>query len=134
MDELSKTASRLLEEKYTPEVHTVSAALETESGKIFEAVNIDHFLNFVCAETAALSSAINDGKYRFKRVVAMRKNDSTGEVEVVNMCGKCRQIFYDYAPGIQVMTEEGVRTIEELLPSTYDRQRQKIQTAIGGTK
>ena len=131
MDALADKARQLLEEKYNPPVHTVSAALETKSGKIITAVNIDHFLGFVCAETAALAIAINQNEYEFARVVAIRKKDDTGEIALANMCGKCRQVFHDYAPGIEVMTSNGVRKINELLPGAFMRQRNKIQKVLG---
>ena len=130
MTDLVQRAAVLLEEKYNSPVHTVSAALKTESGKIITAVNIDHFLGFVCVETAALTIAINQGEYKFRQIVAMRKKDDTGEITIANMCGKCRQIFHDYAPGIEVVTENGIRKIEELLPDAFTRQRGKIQTTI----
>lgn len=131
MNKLIDLATKLLEEKYNPPVHTVSAALETQSGKFFTAVNIDHFLGFVCAEAAALTIAINQGEYKFKQVVAMRKSDNTNKIAIANMCGKCRQIFHDYAPNIEVITEDGVKKIDEILPYSFTRQQQKIQMAIG---
>ena len=110
-------------------MHSVAAALETTSGKVITAVNIDHFLGFVCAETAALTIAINQGEYKFKRVVAVRKNEGSN-IKITNMCGKCRQIFFDYAPEIQVVTETKNVSINEMLPDPFVRQQQKIQDKV----
>ena len=129
-NELFTIAQTLLEQRHTPPVHTVAAALRYQSGEVISAVNIDHFLGFVCAETAALAIAINRGVYDFDSVVAVRKNDDSGKVEIVDMCGKCRQIFHDYAPGITVLTTSGPQTIEHILPHAFTRQRTKIQRAI----
>ena len=130
MSDLIEIAADLLNAKYRPPVHSVSAALETKKGDIITAVNIDHFSGFVCAETAALAIAINAGNYEFKRIVAVRRNKN-GENTIANMCGKCRQIFYDYAPGIDVITRAGTRHIDEILPDAFDRQREKIKDSLG---
>ena len=74
--------------------------------------------------------AINRGIYDFDSVIAVRKNDDTGKIEIVDMCGKCRQIFHDYAPGITVLTTNGPQAIEHILPHAYIHQRTKIQRAI----
>lgn len=130
MSDLIKVASDLLDEKYCPPVHSVSAALEAKDGSLFTTVNIDHFSGFVCAETAALAIAINSGNYEFTKIVAVMK-DEHGENVIANMCGKCRQIFHDYTPNIDVVTKTGIKSIEEILPDAFMRQRGKIQKALG---
>ena len=130
MSELFDKAEQLLNERHSPPVHTVAASLQMKSGEVISALNIDHFVGFVCAETAALTIAINQGYYNFEKVVAVRKNEF-GEVAFANMCGKCRQIFHDYAPDIQVETSEGLKLIDELLPMAFTRQRDKIQSVLG---
>lgn len=135
-EKLISTAVELLDERYNPPVHSVAAALRTKSGKVYTSLNVDHFNGFVCAETAALSDAINHKEYSFDRIVAVRKDDR-GVTSVVNMCGKCRQIFHDYAPDIAVIVSDGsantVKSIIELLPHAFTRQRDKIQSVIAGT-
>lgn len=130
---LIRVASDLLKKRYAPPVHSVAAALRTKDGAIITSVNIDHFSGFVCAETAALSRAINDGVYDFDTIVAVRMNDD-GTPQVVNMCGKCRQIFHDYAPDIRVIVADGAQpeshAIEELLAFSFARQQNKIQAVI----
>lgn len=132
---LIQAASSLLKKRYTPPVHSVASALRTKDGTIITSVNIDHFSGFVCAEMAALSRAINDGMYDFDEIVAVRMDDN-GVPQVANMCGKCRQIFNDYAPGIRVIVADGeqpeVHTIEELLAFSFSRQQKKIQAVIHG--
>jgi cytidine deaminase len=133
--QLIVAASDLLKERYAPNMHTVAAALRTKNGDIVTGLNIDHFSGFVCAETSALSKAINDSTYSFDTVVAVRMDDDSIP-QVANMCGKCRQIFHDYAPGIRVIVanDDGVsaKTIEELLLYSFVRQQKKIQTVIQG--
>jgi cytidine deaminase len=132
-NELLEIASALLEDRYNPPVHSVAAALRTTSGEIITAMNIDHFSGYVCAETAALSKAINERHYEFESIVAVRRSE-LGETIIANMCGKCRQVFYDYAPGITVVVASdghlAEKTISELLPFPFTRQREKIQALI----
>jgi cytidine deaminase len=128
-------ATKLLDERYAPPVHSVAAAIRTKSGEVITGVNIDHFTMFVCAETSALDEAINNKIYDIDTVVAVRKN-ADGETSVANMCGKCRQIFHDYAPGVKVIVTDHeqpmVKTIDELLPFSFKRQQEKIHTIIEG--
>ena len=141
MNDISKDlilqATNLLNERYSPPVHSVAAAIRTKSGEVFTALNIDHFSAYVCAETAALSEAINKKEYEIDIVVAVRKN-SENAVTVANMCGKCRQIFHDYAPEALVVVTDGdtimQKTISEILPFAFTRQREKIQSVIEGAK
>lgn len=131
--ELINVASDLLKERYLPPVHSVAAALRTKSGEVLSSVNIDHFSGFVCGEMAVLSRAINDKKYDLDTIVAVRF-DEDGNVSIANMCGKCRQIIHDYAPGMRVICADQenvtVKTIEELLPYSFTRQQKKIQAVI----
>lgn len=135
--ELVDVASALLNERYAPPVHSVAAALRTKDGDIITGINIDHFSGFVCAETSALSYAINQKKYDFDSVAAVRMN-AEGSVEVANMCGKCRQIFHDYAPGITVVVSntDGVsaKPIDQILPDSFKRQQEKIHAIIEEVK
>jgi len=131
MSDLIELATRTLESKYVYPIHTVAAALRTTSGEVVTAVNIDHFLGLVCAETAALTIAMNDGEYSFEEIVAVRKADD-GTVSVVDLCGKCRQILHDYAPGVSVITTQGRRSIDDLIPLPFTRQQEKIKNALSG--
>lgn len=136
--DLIEIASELLEKRYAPPVHSVASVILTKSGEIITGINIDHFNAFVCAETAALSSAINQQEYEFEKIVSVRK-EAGEKIVVANMCGKCRQIFHDYSPGIKVVVfdEKGdlhEKTIEELLPFSFKRQQEKIHSIIEGKK
>ena len=133
--QLIAAASELLHERNLHPVHSTAAALRLKSGEIITSLNADHFSSFLCAEGGALSRALNEGKREFESIVAVRKNEQGGE-SVANMCGKCRQIFHDYAPGIRVIVAHDdavdVRTIEELLPFSFLRQKEKIQAVLNG--
>ncbi len=133
MDDLVAKAEVFLSERYKRPVHTVAAALQAGSGKVYLGTNIDHFSGYVCAETSVLATAMNAGETVFTRMACVRR-EPDGAVAIANACGKCRQILHDYAPGIKLainnngMTEEV--EIEALLPYAFKRQQEKIQAAL----
>lgn len=133
MEQLISQASSYLEKRYKKPVHTVAAALETKDGKVYLGFNSLHFSGFVCAEMSVLASSMNDGETEFARIVAVRK-DSSGSIVVANPCGQCRQILYDYTPGIEIVVADQdtvmMQSIEDLLPFAYHRTREKIQYSL----
>lgn len=134
--DLVSRATETLKARYKKPIHTVAACLETTTGQIYEGLNIDHFGGYVCAETSVLATAMNNGETAFKRLAAVRK-EPDGSIGIANPCGKCRQILYDYCPGILVavgsLSERREVPIEELLPFSFTRQRQKIHDARMGS-
>lgn len=135
MQELINNATDFLAENYIKPVHTVAAALETSSGKVYLGKNIDHFSGSICAELSALASAMNAGEKSFAKIAAVRMNDD-GVIGVVNACGRCRQVLHDYAPSLRLAVLTGGKVldlaIEEVLPYAFTRQQQKIQNALAG--
>lgn len=119
---LINTISDFLRKHYKKNRHHVASALVTEDNKVYCALHLDTKGFDVCAETICISNALIDGKDTFKTIVAVIMSDS-GEIEVINPCGNCRQMLISYAPGIQVITNEnGIlkkKSIEELLPLPY---------------
>ena len=132
MDELIRKAKGVIEKKYMAPYHTVSAVLITKDGREYAGINIDHFSGYLCAETSALAAAINDGVMEFDQIVAVGKTKDD-QFDVVNPCGKCRQLLHDFAPGISVIVHDGnvVKTvpIDELLPYGFKRRQNKIRRA-----
>ena len=135
MSDLIQKAKDILEARYMEPYHTVAAIVLAKDGKERSGVNIDHFSGYLCAEAAALAGAINDGQTEFDRVVAVGKNDND-YFDVVNACGKCRQLLHDFAPGINVIVKENgnetVVPIDALLPYGFKRRQEKIRRARQG--
>lgn len=78
----------------------VGAAIITEKGNIYSGCNIESssFGLTMCAERNALSNAICNGENKFSTLLVVA--DTAGPV---SPCGACRQLIYDYAPGITVI-------------------------------
>lgn len=135
MQDLINKATEFLASNYIKPVHTVAAALEASSGKIYVGKNTDHFSGSMCAELSALASAMNAGENEFSKIAAVRMNDD-GVIGVANACGRCRQVLHDYAPGLRLAVQHNKEildlSIEEVLPYAFIRQQQKIQNALAG--
>lgn len=122
---------------------TVSSALLSSSGRIFTGVNVSHFTGGPCAEHVALGNANAAGVVNCPPKPAARLDGDAGSVEaevevlthcvavtsrgrgVISPCGKCRQMLFDYHPGIKVIVvgAGGVLTVvgmRELLPWAYE--------------
>lgn len=102
-------------------VHTMGAAVRSADGRMFAGVNLYHFTGGPCAELVALGAARAAGATEFTHIVAVG-NHGRG---VCGPCGRDRQVFADYYPGIRVVVpgpEEPLSvTVAELLPRAFVR-------------
>lgn len=131
---------------------TVSSALLTSTGRVFTGVNATHFTGGPCAEHVALGNANAAGVLNRPPKSKPKSGTVDGSVEdegadglavetliacvavahkgrgVINPCGKCRQILFDYHPHIKVIVrgDGGVVTVKgirELLPWAYSWEK-----------
>jgi cytidine deaminase len=99
----------------------VGAALETEEGAVIGGCNVENgtYGLTVCAERVAIWKALSEGVRRFRAVAVV-----TDAPEPTPPCGACRQILWEFAGDIDVIssTLEG-RTkrfkMHELLPEPF---------------
>ena len=68
--------------------YQVGAALLTESGKIFSGANVENAVYplTICAERAAIFSAVSDGEKKFVAIAVVTRNGGTP-------CGSCRHVM-----------------------------------------
>ncbi len=67
----------------------VSAAIETESGKIYVGVCVDSACSLgICAERNAIFNMITNGEYKIKKIIAINS-----EGKVISPCGACRELM-----------------------------------------
>jgi cytidine deaminase len=99
-------------------VTTVAAAVRDRAGAIHVGVNLYHFTGGPCAELVALANARAAGAQP-STIVAVA-GDGRG---VLAPCGKDRQVFADYFPGLRVVVPGAggpvVALVAELLPQAY---------------
>ena len=82
--------------------HTVGCALRCKNGKIFTGVNCDG-IHGSCAEYITIGCAISAGERDFDTIVAVHDKHLN---RVIPPCGNCRQMLYEYCPGIQVIVND----------------------------
>lgn len=99
----------------------VGAALQTATGKIYSAFNIESssYGLSMCAERIALWTAVNAGESKFTRIVIV--SDSK---DFCTPCGACRQVMYELAGDIEVFVtnkkgEVRSYSLSSLLPQAF---------------
>ena len=78
----------------------VGAAIECDDGTVFTGCNVENasFGATICAESAAIVSAVSAGYTRFKRI-AVCSNGSN----YCMPCGMCRQRMLEFSPKMEVL-------------------------------
>lgn len=106
---------------YAPYSHyAVGAALLTESGKVYEGVNIENaaYPTTICAERVAVFKAVSEGERAFTAIAVVTSNGGTP-------CGSCRQVLAEFGVDTVVIIAntqgEVVResTVADLLPGAF---------------
>ena len=100
--------------------HIVGSAIRCRDGRVFSGVNCD-CIHGSCAEFITIGMAISAGERDFDTIVAVHEHAPN---YVVAPCGNCRQMLFEYSPGIKVILndDEGnlVKVgIGDLLPFAY---------------
>ncbi|MGI6031537.1 MAG: cytidine deaminase [Eubacteriales bacterium] len=99
----------------------VGAALLTASGKVFTGCNVENatYGATLCAERAAISSAIVSGERSFTAIAIVGNGQ-----EPCMPCGICRQVLCEFSPQMRVICWDGQGgtqswTAGELLPGHF---------------
>jgi cytidine deaminase len=118
-DPLIDAAKKARGQAYAPySKFAVGAALLAKSGRIITGCNVEN-LSFgltICAERAAVCSAIAMGEKEFEAIAVVADSQSP-----VTPCGACRQVLAEFADDLAVCSanlEDArfVSTLRELLP------------------
>ena len=122
--ELINQALQVRQNAYAPySKYQVGAALLAASGKVFAGVNVENaaYPDSICAERAAIFSAVSAGEREFTAIAVATSNGGTP-------CGSCRQVLSEFGLDIEVLlvNDKGelVRhnTVRELLPGAFQPQ------------
>lgn len=106
---------------YAPYSHyAVGAALLTESGKIYEGVNVENaaYPTTMCAERVAVFKAVSEGERQFEALAVVTSNGGTP-------CGSCRQVLAEFGTHILVIIADASgkilqeTTVADLLPGAF---------------
>jgi len=71
----------------------VGAVVLSANGNVYDGVCVDTPSWGLCAERSALAAMITAGEYRFHQIVAVWRNEGTGEIHVLPPCGVCREFM-----------------------------------------
>ena len=100
----------------------VGAAIEDSEGKVWSGCNIENstFGLTVCAERVAVWKALSEGVRDFRAVAVV-----TGASEPTPPCGACRQILWQFARDVPIVsaTTGGQRKryrLSEIFPEPFD--------------
>jgi len=102
---------------------TVGAALLTDSGEVITGCNVENASYGLanCAERTAVFKAVSEGVRGFRAIAVVGLEDDAP----CSPCGACRQVLYEFAPDMVVITPGGdgnprQRSMRELLPDAFD--------------
>ena len=124
-------AAGLITQRYLPDRHSVAAVVTMSSGEQYVAVNVDTYVGraAICAEAAAIATAMTAGETEIVSVIAVRHPRPHAEdqsIHVVSPCGICREMIADYGPSavVAVPTADGpvMLSVTDLLPEKFVRR------------
>jgi cytidine deaminase len=100
--------------------YRVGAALLTESGKVYEGVNIENaaYPTGICAERVAIFKAVSEGEKDFDTIVIATENGGTP-------CGSCRQVMAEFSLKMRIVIVDASgkihleSTVDEMLPGAF---------------
>ncbi len=119
--DLIRMANQARKWAYVPySSYAVGAALLTESGRVYDGVNIENaaYPVTVCAERVAIFKAVSNGEKDFKAIAVVTKNGGMP-------CGSCRQVMAEFGLDMTVIvadeTEKIVaeKQVKDLLPGAF---------------
>ena len=111
--ELVELAFTMLERSYVPYSNfPVGAALLCGDGTVFTGCNVENaaYGSTICAERTALVKAVSEGHRDDLAAIAVVGN-SEGPCWP---CGACRQMLYEFNPGMKVLVARGDHSFETL--------------------
>ena len=121
IDRAVELAKQYRERAYAPySGFAVGAALVAENGDVFGGANVENasYGLAICAERAAVVSAVSAGQRSF-RAIAIAGPTTTTTVP----CGACRQFMNEFNPDLVVVysTPDGIEetTLDKLLPNAF---------------
>ena len=114
--ELVERARAMHQYSYAPYSHfPVGAALLCKDGTVFTGCNVENaaYGSTICAERTAVVKAESEGHRDDFAVIAIAGQGS----DYCWPCGACRQMLYEFAPGLRVLAARGDGEFESMLLS-----------------
>ncbi len=121
--ELADLAYSMLSRSYVPySKFPVGAALLCADGSVFTGCNVENaaYGSTICAERTAMVKAVSEGhRDDFVRLAVVGESK-----DYCWPCGACRQMLYEFAPGLELLVGRADRSftklkLAELLPHGF---------------
>lgn len=117
-DTLQRKAVEALAGAYVPYSRfPVGVAGFADDGRIVSGANVENasYGLTLCAECSMVSQLCGTGGGRLTAAYCVDGNGAA-----LMPCGRCRQLLYEHGgPSMLLMTPEGVRTMDEVLPQAF---------------
>ena len=119
--DLVKIAGEVRKWAYVPySNYAVGAAVLTDSGRIYDGVNIENaaYPVTVCGERTAIFKAVSNGERKFKAIAVVTRDGGMP-------CGSCRQVMAEFSPDMLVILADesgNIKTekiLSDLLPGAF---------------
>jgi cytidine deaminase len=122
-EELIAYAAQVRRQAYAPySRYAVGAALLGRSGVVYTGCNVENasYSLTICAERAALFSAVSQGERDFQAIAVVTANGGAP-------CGACRQVLAEFGLDIRVLIATPDQllsqcTVSDLLPGAFGPQ------------
>jgi cytidine deaminase len=115
---LETAATDAMRRAYAPySGFSVGAAALTQDGRVVTGCNVENasYGLTLCAECVMIGNLQMTGGGKLRAFYCV-----DGQAKVLMPCGRCRQLLYEFrAPGMQLMTTQGIRTMEQVLPDAF---------------
>ena len=115
---LETAATEAMRRAYAPySGFPVGAAALTQDGRVVTGCNVENasYGLTLCAECVMVGNLQMTGGGKLRAFYCV-----DGQAKVLMPCGRCRQLLYEFrAPGMQLMTGHGIRTMEQVLPDAF---------------
>lgn len=119
---LETAATEAMRRAYAPySGFPVGAAALTQDGRVVTGCNVENasYGLTLCAECVMVGNLQMTGGGKLRAFYCV-----DGQAKVLMPCGRCRQLLYEFrAPGMQLMTGHGIRTMEQVLPDAFGSER-----------
>lgn len=120
--QLEAAAAAALSKAYAPySKFQVGAAAMTTDGRLISGCNIENAAYGVtlCAECAMVGELFATGGGKLQHFLCLGQLED-GPVQLITPCGRCRQLLFEHrAPDMEVQTDTGVLSMEQLLPYAF---------------
>ena len=125
---LLEMAADVMANSYSPYSRMkAGAAVECSDGAVFTGCNIENaaFGATMCAEAAAIASAVSAGKRSFRRIAIISEGSAYSFP-----CGTCRQLLNEFSPDVEVLCARSdgryvSYALPALLPMAFGKEQRE---------